>query len=95
MKTSMADGGWDWFDAVAAVELGGGDCGDEDDLDIAAVFARCFRGGDGERALAYLRGLTMDRALGPGADAAVLRHLEGQRQLVAHVCALVARGVEG
>ncbi len=92
MKTSTPDGGWDWFDPVAAVEL---DCGDEDDLDIAAVFARCFRGGDGERALAYLRGLTMDRALGPGASDAVLRHVEGQRQLVAHVCALVARGVEG
>ncbi len=93
MKTSMADGGWDWFDPVAAVELGCGDCGD--DQDMAAVFARCFRGGDGERALAYLRGLTMDRALGPGASDAVLRHVEGQRQLVAHVCALVARGVEG
>ncbi len=95
MKTSMPDGGWDWFDAVAAVELGGGDCGDEDDQDMAAVFGRCFRGRDGERALAYLRGLTMNRALGPGASDAVLRHLEGQRQLVAHVCALVARGVEG
>jgi hypothetical protein len=94
MKTSMPDGGWEWFDPVAAVELeGGNDCVDE--MDVAAVFGRCFRGGDGMRALAYLRGLTMDRALGPGADDAVLRHMEGQRQLVAHVCALVARGVEG
>lgn len=90
MKPSMPDGGWDWFDA-AAVELGDG----EDDRDMAGVFGRCFRGGDGMRALAYLRGLSMDRALGPGADDAVLRHVEGQRQLVAHICALVARGVEG
>lgn len=93
MKTSTSDGGWDWFDPVAAVELGGVDDGG-DNSDMAAVFGRCFRGGDGMRALAYLRGLTMDRALGPGAKGAVLRHLEGQRQLVAHVCALVARGVE-
>ncbi len=93
MKTSMPDGGWDWFDA-AAVDPGGGD-ERENGRDMAAVFARCFRGGDGMRALAYLRALTMDRALGPGAGCAVLRHLEGQRQLVAHVCALVARGVEG
>jgi hypothetical protein len=39
--------------------------------------------------------MTLDRALGPDAPEAALRHLEGQRQLVATVLALVARGRAG
>ena len=62
---------------------------------IAACFARCFQGGDGARALAHLRGLTLDRALGPQASDAQLRHLEGQRALVSTILALVARGRSG
>jgi len=81
--------GWDWFDSITAVEL---NAESDDGADIAGVFARCFRGRDGERALAYLRALTTDRALGPGAKSEVLRHVEGQRQLTAHIKALVARG---
>jgi len=81
--------GWDWFDSVTALEL---DPESEGQADMADVFARCFRGRDGERAMSYLRALTLDRALGPGVRGAVLRHVEGQRQLTAHIASLVARG---
>lgn len=59
---------------------------------LAGAFARCFAGGDGRRVLDHLRGLTLHRTLGPAAPDAALRHLEGQRALVAHVLALVVRG---
>lgn len=84
--------GWDWLEAtlpagpqIAAVA----------DADPAPSFARCFAGRDGERVLAVLRAMTLDRALGPDASEAALRHLEGQRQLVATILALVARGRAG
>jgi len=59
---------------------------------IERAFARCFAGPEGAVALAHLRRLTLERALGPEADAATLRHLEGQRQLVTRIAALVERG---
>ena len=60
--------------------------------EIALLAARCFRGMDGNRFLAYLRGLTVERVLGPAANDAALRHLEGQRQLVHHIAGLVDQG---
>lgn len=84
--------GWDWLEApspagpVPAVAA---------ETDPAPSFARCFAGGDGARVLAVLRAMTLDRALGPDAPEAALRHLEGQRQLVATILALVARGRAG
>lgn len=60
--------------------------------EAAMLAARCFRGMDGNRFLAYLRGLTVERVLGPAAGDAALRHLEGQRQLVHHIAGLVAQG---
>ena len=62
---------------------------------IATAFARCFAGPDGARALAHLRALTIERRLPPTVSEAELRHLEGQRALVAHIIALVARGRGG
>lgn len=59
---------------------------------LAAAFARCLSGADGRRVLDHLRAMTLHRALGPAAPDAALRHLEGQRALVAHVLALVVRG---
>ncbi len=81
----MADSaGWGWFDGAAAPP------GHPDDP--SPSFARCFAGPDGQRVLATLRAMTLDRALGPDAPEAALRHLEGQRQLVAVILALTARG---
>lgn len=83
--------GWEWFENLAPA----GATPDSDDTALALACARCFRGADGERVLAYLRALTLDRALGPGASDTLLRHVEGQRQLVAHLLALVRRGRDG
>ncbi|WP_456341095.1 Bbp19 family protein [Varunaivibrio sulfuroxidans] len=47
---------------------------------------------DGEKVMAHLSAVTLDRALSPLAADSVLRHLEGQRQLVAHIKALMRRG---
>jgi len=62
------------------------------DDDLAGCYARCFRGGDGERVLAHLRRITQGLALGPAATDSLLRHTEGQRQLVARILALIKRG---
>lgn len=66
-----------------------------DAAELAQIAVRCFAGADGRRLLAYLRAITIERTLGPGADAAHLRHLEGQRQLVQHLSALIERGRAG
>lgn len=63
--------------------------------EIERAFARVLSGRDGAVVRAYLRHLTVERALGPDADGATLRHLEGQRALVARVEALAARGRTG
>lgn len=60
--------------------------------DMAQCFARCFQGIDGEKALAHLRALTIDRRCPPDIGQAELRHLEGQRFAVAYIAALVSRG---
>jgi len=83
----MADSdGWAWFDRGDAPPT---------DRALALAAARCFRGGDGEAVLEHLRAVTLERALGPAASDAQLRHLEGQRQLVSHLVSLVERGRQG
>lgn len=77
--------GWDWFGPLPAAP-------DPATDPTARAFARCFAGAEGERAIMHLRGLTLERHLGPEASDAMLRHLEGQRHLVAHILALIARG---
>ncbi|MFZ1413936.1 MAG: hypothetical protein WAS73_05070 [Defluviicoccus sp.] len=86
--------GWDWFDgdrsgAEKHVSDGAGDA------ELATVFARCFLSADGRQVLNHLRQLTVERALGPQASEALLRYVEGQRQLVLYVEALVAKGAGG
>lgn len=83
--------GWDWLETTPSDP----DPGAALDVDPAPSFARCFAGNDGARVLAVLRAMTLDRALGPDAPEAALRHLEGQRQLVATILALAARGRVG
>lgn len=60
--------------------------------ELDRVFARCFRGADGEAALAYLRGLTVEIAAGPEIEDRRLRHLEGQRFIVRTIINMVERG---
>lgn len=80
--------GWGWFDEQQA-PIGGDEALA---AELPGVFARCFRGDDGERVLGYLTALTLGRSLGPAVSDAALRHVEGQRQLVSHVMSLVQRG---
>jgi hypothetical protein len=80
--------GWQWFEATESRDLQAS----QEDGSITTAFARCFASPDGRRVLEHLRRLTLERTLGPGASDALLRHLEGQRQLVAYVLALVAHG---
>jgi len=63
--------------------------------ELGRAFARVFAGADGARVLAHLRAITVERRLGPEASEALLRHVEGQRHIVAHVESLVARGRAG
>ncbi|WP_042701259.1 hypothetical protein [Azospirillum sp. B506] len=84
--------GWDWLEPPLSSDPAPASASD---ADPAPSFARCFAGTDGARVLAVLRAMTLDRALGAEASEAALRHLEGQRQLVATILALVARGRAG
>lgn len=59
---------------------------------LAIDAARTFSTDAGGRVLAHLRRLTRDRVLGPEASDAQLRHVEGQRALIAHVEGLIERG---
>ncbi|CAA7621167.1 hypothetical protein [Magnetospirillum sp. UT-4] len=60
--------------------------------DLARLFARVFRGKDGKEALAWIRGVTIEKVTGPGYDQAALKHLEGQRFLAARIIKLVEEG---
>jgi hypothetical protein len=64
----------------------------EDRAALARACVRLFTHDDGRRLLAHLRAQTIGRHLGPEASDAALRHLEGQRALVAHLERLIAEG---
>lgn len=61
------------------------------------LFARVFRGEDGDKALAYLRALTLDLALGNDTKKTTeqLWHLEGRRSLTKQIINLVEQGRKG
>lgn len=80
---SASENAWPWGTEPRADDA-------NDTLSRAA--ARVFSGADGEQLARYLRAVTLERALGPDATEAQLRHLEGQRQLVRHILALAERG---
>jgi hypothetical protein len=76
--------GWAWLEADGP--------GEGDEGELARAFARCFAGSEGALALDHLRRVFLDRRLPPTASDAELRHLEGQRSVVAHIVALAERG---
>lgn len=59
------------------------------------AFAACFREIHGQRALDYLRSLTLFNVTGPKATDAELRHLEGQRFLMALIEQRIQHGRNG
>ncbi len=60
--------------------------------DIERSYARLFSSADGQRVLAHLQVMTFHRALGPTCSDEQLRHMEGQRALVATILRLIDRG---
>lgn len=90
--------GWSWFEREESAL--NSDQESSDDLpgpsrELRLAYARCFSSADGQKVLAHLRALTLERALGPSVEPQVLRHMEGQRQLVTYICALTERGRQG
>ena len=86
------DAGWPWLaDGAGAAGEASADSG-EAGQSLAIAFARCFATPEGRRVLQQLRAWTLERAVGPAVSDAHLRHLEGQRQLVAQVLMLIREG---
>ncbi len=65
---------------------------DDPGLSVARACARLFATPDGRLLLEHLRRTLLDRALGPEASDALLRHREGQRALLLTLESLAARG---
>jgi len=90
--------GWAWFERDPGNAVGSsGSVEDlpDPDRELRLAYARCFGGPDGEKVLKHLRAITLERALGPSASTDMLRHIEGQRQLVSFIAALAQRGRDG
>jgi len=81
---------WTWFDtdAISPAEK-------ENMTTLAKIATRVFQGRDGEQLLGFMNSITTERNLGPDASDNQLRHLEGQRQFVAKLNALVRLGQSG
>lgn len=83
--------GWAWFDSdnldgePAANDAHGNE-------NLPQLFARTFQGRNGSHVLSHLKAITLERTLGPNAADPMLRHLEGQRQLVSYILSLVEHG---
>lgn len=62
--------------------------------DLNNLFSSVFKGEQGEQVITYLRAITQQRVLTPGASDAELRDLEGQRWLVAMMMERIRHGRE-
>lgn len=81
--------GWSWFEADLPPT---GNKESQPDRNLSQVFARCFRSEEGMIVLRHLKSITQSRGFGPTASDALLRHMEGQRQLVTQIISLVEQG---
>ena len=79
--------GWTWFDQHKPTAI--------PESDLAAQFARCFKGTEGDQILSHLAEITMGRPLGANTRNDTLRHVEGQRYLVSYIMTMVRKGREG
>ena len=78
--------GWAWFDAPDQLRQ---QQPVEPAREVCRSFLACFAHADGEAALHHLRRVFLDRRLPPSATDAELRHVEGQRSVVAYVTAMI------
>ena len=83
--------GWAWFD-VTPQETINRERTSVITEDLLNSYVRIFESEAGHQVMQHLRAITTDRILGPDASDALLRHLEGQRQLVNYIANLVERG---
>lgn len=60
--------------------------------DIEHAFARVFSSDDGKKVLAWLQVMTFHRSAGASSTDEQLRHMEGQRSLVASILRMIDRG---
>src|SRR4051812_16417491 len=78
--------GWAWFDAPESLPA-------EPSDDLCRSAAACLsHSGHGRMVLHHLRRVFLDRRVPPTASDAEIRHVEGQRSVVAHLLQLVERG---
>ena len=63
--------------------------------DIELAYAKTFSGVSGQRVLAHMRKITIERVLGPNATESELRALESQRCFVHQIENLIQRGQGG
>lgn len=63
--------------------------------ELALAFARCFASGDGLVVVEHLQRTFLLRRVPPTAGDSELRHVEGQRSVVAHILSLIDRGRAG
>jgi len=89
--------GWSWFEREEPANPtdSAADNMPDPGRALCIAYARCFASPDGEKVLDHLRSLTLERTLGPDASTQMLRHTEGQRQLVAYITAQTERGRQG
>ncbi len=60
--------------------------------EVEKAFARLFSTDDGQKVLAHLQVMTFQRAMDATAANEQLRHMEGQRSLLAIILRLIDRG---
>jgi LPS sulfotransferase NodH len=89
--------GWSWFERGEDQGSSTDSNADLPDVgrELRVAYARCFSGVAGEKVLKHLQSITLDRAFGPETSSDMLRHVEGQRQLVTYVKAQCERGRTG
>jgi hypothetical protein len=85
------DSGWAWFD-VAPQETKDLERPLGVTADLQNAYMRTFGSEAGCQVMQHLRAITTDRVVGPDASDTLLRHLEGQRQLVKYIANLAERG---
>jgi hypothetical protein len=81
MARDMPVVGWAWFDAA---EVGGRR------VELRDAAATCLGTHAGKVLIDHLRRVFLDRRVPPAASDAELRHIEGQRSVVAHILTLAA-----
>jgi len=84
--------GWHWFEENTTDKPDDDGKGAEN-RELAVAAARCLSGSEGNRLMKHLRHMTRERLLAADCSNRVLRHLEGQRFVVAYLETLIQRGL--